>query len=147
MDNMTSIDAELLKFINDNGTADLASIKRKFPKVSAVEYRLEKLSTPEYRPAPKAPFAAIQIPIKNSSFLIEHSDSNALVRYELTDYGKQALQDYLAAKRLYRRDLWLKNAWIPIIVAFATTLITNYILPKLPQILQWVANFLSRIVS
>lgn len=147
MDALTSIDAELLKFIHENGGADLASIKQKFPKVSAVEYRLKKLATPEYRPIPKTSFPMPKIPIANSSFLTRHKDENDLVVYELTDYGKQALQDYFAAKRLHRWELWLENAWIPIIVAFVTTVITNYILPKLPTIIQWFANVFSKMAS
>ena len=147
MDDLTSIDAELLKFIHENGGADLASIKQKFPKVSTVEYRLKKLATPEYRPIPKTAFATPKIPIENSSFLIRHKNANALVIYELTDYGKQALQDYFAAKRLHLREIWLKNAWIPIIVSFATTVITNYILPRLPTIIQWFANVFSKMGS
>lgn len=67
--------------------------------------------------------------------------------YELTEYGKRELEDYLAAKKTDRKELWLKNAWIPIIVSLVTSAIANYILPKLPQILRWAANTLSKIVS
>lgn len=49
-------------------------------------------------------------------------------------------QDYLAYYQQSRRDFWMVNAWIPIIVAFLTTVTTNYILPKLPQILQWLSS-------
>lgn len=147
MDGLTSIDAELLKFIHENGGADLASIKQEFPKISAIEHRLKKLSTPKYRELPNAPFGRPKIPIENSSFLIKRTGANASVVYELTEYGQQTLQDYFTAKRLHLREIWLKNAWIPIIVSFATTLITNYILPRLPTIIQWFANFLPRILS
>lgn len=147
MDGLTSIDAELLKFIHKNGSADLASIKQKFPKISAIEHRLKKLSTPKYRELPNAPFVRPKIPIENSSFLIKRTGANASVVYELTEYGQQTLQDYFAAKRLHRRELWLANAWIPIIVSFVTTVITNYILPRLPRIIQWFANVFSRMSS
>ncbi len=43
---------------------------------------------------------------------------------------------YFEHKALKFRELWLKNAWIPIVVAFITTLLSNYILPKLWQILK-----------
>ena len=54
---------------------------------------------------------------------------------------------YFENKRHKRMEMWLKNAWIPIIVSFATTLLTNYILPKLPQIIKWFGDFLSKMIS
>lgn len=54
---------------------------------------------------------------------------------------------YLAYCKARRRELWLKNLWIPVIVSFVTTVGTSYILPRLPQILQWASSFLSRTPS
>lgn len=48
--------------------------------------------------------------------------------------------DYLAYYRKERRDLWLKNAWIPIIVSIVTTVAVNYILPMLPSTIEWLAR-------
>jgi len=61
----------------------------------------------------------------------------------ITDKGR----DFLAKYRDMRRDFWLKNAWIPIIVSLATTVSTNYILPKLPMLIEWFRHILSKIVS
>ncbi len=55
--------------------------------------------------------------------------------------------NYIEWRKTRSRELWLKNAWIPIVVSFVTTLITNYILPLLPQILQWISSFLSKFSS
>lgn len=49
---------------------------------------------------------------------------------------------YFETKKADAKRLWLKNAWIPIIVAFITTLITNYILPKLPYLIKWFVRIL-----
>ena len=61
----------------------------------------------------------------------------------LSDNGKR----YLLFLKKRTKHLWLENAWIPIIVAFATTLITNYILPKLPQIIKWFCDTLAKTTS
>lgn len=43
---------------------------------------------------------------------------------------------YRAYLKEQKKLFWLKNTWIPILVSFSTTLTTNYILPKLLQILK-----------
>lgn len=151
MFDLTEIDAKILQFINSRGTTDTAAIKNKFPD-TAVEYRLKKMSTPEVRYIT----SGFSVPIENTCFLHEQTEETVingicqvkgLGIYELTEYGTQVLENYLAAKHSARKDLWLKNAWIPIIVSFVTSAIANYILPKLPQILRWAANTLSKIAS
>lgn len=151
MYDLTEIDAKVLQFIDSRGTADTAAIKKKFPD-TAIEYRLKKMSTPEV----KYITSGFSVPIENTCFLHEQTEETVingifhvkgLGIYELTEYGTQVLENYLAAKHSARKDLWLKNAWIPIIVSFVTSAIANYILPKLPQILRWAANTLSKIAS
>ena len=154
MQEITDIDAKILKYIERRGSAEAAEIKGKFPNVSAIEYRLKTLSTPEYRKIGNVPFS---IPKENSSYLRERSTSTvdergithvkALGIYELTEYGKRELQNYSQERSSARKELWLKNAWIPIIVSLITTAVANYILPKLPQILRWLSNTLSGIAS
>ena len=51
---------------------------------------------------------------------------------------------YFDNKKYENKLLWLKNAWIPIIVAFVTTLLTNYIIPKLPYLIKLLFGFLSK---
>lgn len=151
MYDLTEIDAKILQFIDSRGTADTAAIKKKFPD-TAIEYRLKKMSTPEV----KYITSGFSVPIENTCFLHEQTEETVingifhvkgLGIYELTEHGTQVLENYLAAKHSARKDLWLKNAWIPIIVSFVTSAIANYILPKLPQILRWAANTLSKIAS
>ena len=151
MYDLTEIDAKILQFIDSRGTADTAAIKKKFPD-TAIEYRLKRMSTPEV----KYVTSGFSVPVENTCFLHEQTEETVingichvkgLGIYELTEYGTQVLENYLAAKHSARKDLWLKNAWIPIIVSFVTSAIANYILPKLPQILRWAANTLSKIAS
>ena len=65
-------------------------------------------------------------------------------RYKDTCHITERGRRYLAYCGAERRELWLKNVWIPIVVALITSALANYILPKLPQILQWAANTLSK---
>lgn len=54
---------------------------------------------------------------------------------------------YFDDKVIYRKELLIKSVVLPVAVAFTTTLLTNYILPKLPQILQWLIHTLEEIFS
>ncbi len=137
---LTEIDVKILWFISKNEPADISSIKAEFPNISAIEYRLQQLSQPEYS-------SRSHIPLDNTSYLDEelltfHDDAGSLRqrlsgRYTLTAMGHKALQDYRCNKRLHTRELWLKNAWIPIIVSIATNVVLNYILPRLLDLLKW----------
>lgn len=61
----------------------------------------------------------------------------------ITDEGR----DYLISYRHNRRMLWLKSVWIPVIVAFLTSICTHYLLPMLPALLEWLAHTLSKTLS
>lgn len=148
MYNLTENDLKILRFIEKHETADIESIKKEFPDMSAIEYRLEQLSTPEYQNRAARPNSCcLKEHVKISRSESGYADTEYLGIYELTELGKRELQDHLAESQTRRKELWLKNAWIPIIVAFVTTVGTNYILPKLLRILQWAASILSRIAS
>ena len=96
MRDLTEIDIKILQYIEKRGKADIASIKKKFPNTSAIEYRLKQLSTPEYH---RFANSTVSIPIKNSCCLREHVESvetkngyshdTYLGIYELTDFGKE----------------------------------------------------------
>lgn len=75
-----------------------------------------------------------EIIIHKPGYMGEHTGT-----YVISDRGR----DYL----IYCSSELRKMLWIPIITAFVTTVITNYILPRLPQILQWLASIPSKISS
>lgn len=54
---------------------------------------------------------------------------------------------YFENKRQNSKKMWTENAWIPIIVAFVTTLLTNYMPPKLPSIIEWFSHTLAKMIS
>ena len=154
MEPLNDIDAKILQYIARHGSADMTAIKAHFRSIAAIEYRVKTLASPEYRYIPNTP---ISTPKPNSSYLHERTTSSVdeigcahvkhLGIYELTEFGQRALQNYTQAARTAQKELWLKNAWIPIIVSLVTTVTANYILPKLPQILQWIASILSKTSS
>lgn len=61
----------------------------------------------------------------------------------ITDKGR----DYLISYRRSLHMLWLKSVWIPVIAAFLTSICTHYLLPMLPELLQWSGQTLSKILS
>ena len=64
--------------------------------------------------------------------------------YSLNSKGEAELQNYNTQKKNEKREFWLKNALIPVIVSFLTTSITMYLIPKLPSILKWLCDTLSK---
>ena len=106
------------------------------PDELALLKRLVKRSPQSIKPEDESTAASLAIRWK----LINPESSG---QYSANKNGKR----YLVYCKAHRRELWLKNMWIPIIVSFVTTVTTNYITPRIPQILQWVANILSRISS
>lgn len=149
---LTEIDAKILAFISHNGSSTMEQLKKQFPAVSSLEFRVKLLAKSDYER-----IRNISIPISNTAYLSQDHetkrDNNGFASvhylgvYRLTTFGEKALQDYQQSRRSYKRELWLKNAWIPIIVSLVTSAIANCILPRLPQILQWAASTLSKIVS
>ena len=131
---LTEADIEILKFLEKHEHASLDLIKRELPKVVSIEYRVELLSEREYSAGTF---------ITNSCYIAQdYSETDGFLgqvplgTYCITDFGRKSLQDYQHQAKLHKKELWLKNAWIPIIVAFVTTLLTNYMLPKLLRLLK-----------
>lgn len=147
---LTDLDYKLLKYINKFESVSKEKIVHKFKnKIDSIDLRLTNLSF-ENDPIsllPDADHCYILEDTSSCSDGLGTSTITYLNSYHITPYGKKVLQDYLFNKRNKSRTIWLKNAWIPIIVAFITTLLTNYIIPKLPKLIKWFYHILSKIVS
>lgn len=149
MPEINDIDAEILRFIRNHEPTSLDSIINGLPNVSAVGFRVKQMCSSGH-------YHAAGTEGRNHWFIMQDirtfRDGTFLKQeyldaYRLTDFGKKVLQDHEYSEKKHRRELWLKNAWIPIIVAFVTTLTTNYILPKLPQIIEWLSHTLAKTSS
>lgn len=144
---LTDTDSKILRFIKKRGFASITDMERAMPEISSIRYRVEQLSTPEYRK-----IHSISIPMENTSFLVEDYETvnldsgktkrNHLGIYRLTAFGDKALQDYEQKRTTYRRELWLKNAWIPILVSLVTNLLIHGLTELWPLIKEWLVHIL-----
>lgn len=128
----------ILKYLNKFDSVSKEQILKHFSgRIDEIELRLNSMSAPEY-----GKFR----PYTDKCYIIEEGDTSfdeygginftSKNSFRISAFGRKVLQDYLANKKLQNRNMWLKNMWIPIIVSFATTVLTNYLLPRLLQILQ-----------
>lgn len=143
MKTLSKLDYKIISFISTHEPASKKDIKNRFKRVNTIDYRLKRLSRHD---------TCGTMFIANTSIIEpqQHSIENGKMEYDnyvVTEKGKTMLQDYLQFTKIERFNLWLKNAWIPIIVSFVTTCISIHIVPKLPLIIKWFAHTLSRIFS
>ena len=116
MKELSVIDFDILKFVFENEKASIKELRSAFPEIQSIEHRIRTLSLS----SSSLPYLAedIEIVILDNGF----KNTNGLGIFRLTDTGRIALQDYESKKRISNRDLWLKNAWIPILVSLVTNL-------------------------
>lgn len=134
------LDYKILDYVSKFDKVTKKDVISHFSKsISDIEYRFNLLCKETY----KEPFmypGYIAIEYK------EVTDSSGVTHFEPTGYfylsnsGRKALNDYKEAQRRERRTLWLKNAWIPILVTIAT----NIALSVLKWLLQLILRLLSR---
>ena len=124
-------DFQILEFVSKNKPVKIEQIKNRFKNLTSIEERISRLSEPE--------FSKLGIFVKNTSVIIPIVDNN-VIAYITTDWGETVLQDYKISQRNSNKRMWLKNAWIPIIVTIATNLLVIGIKALLPLILELFSN-------
>ena len=137
---LAEIDADILRYICKHEPVTIEEVERAIPD-SLVQHRIASMSGRGWYDPRRNDTPAPSL-ITRDHRVLEGGHVEYLGTCRLTDHGKKVLQDYDKAHKTHRKELWLKNAWIPIIVAFVTTVITNYILPKLPLLIRWFASIL-----
>ena len=151
----TETDFQILRYIAKHGSTSISQLESRFPAMESLEYRVRQMATPQSKSSGSG-HSSYRVPIPNTSYLLEDyrdfkdgpfTKVEYLGTFHLTEFGRKAIQDHTQSTKSARKELWLKNAWIPIIVAFVTTVLTNYLIPKLPQILEWLSSILQRIFS
>ena len=149
LESLKQTDYEILDFANKHESFSVEELHKNLPHIESLEYRIGLLCTPEYEIA----FGNCEIPVKGTNLLhknyVSKTDKTTWQTthisdgtYSITDSGKKAIQDYKVSKNLHKKEIWLKNAWIPILVSVATTLIVNWLPKLLPLILQWLSSIL-----
>ena len=135
-------DYKILKCLKShNCPISAEQIARELPRVDAIDLRLRQLSKGEF-----AQSGLGYIP--DSWYIIEEMDYDGLYpkptgMYSIAELGKKALQDYQTKTRAGRRRLWMKNAWIPILVSLAVNGIIQLLRWVLPPFLEWLSRALS----
>lgn len=145
IDDLTETDYSILEFVKNNEPVSLADILQGMPNVATLEYRIKLLSSPEYHqsiPFFKDNSSCLEEEFECIESLEGYNEYVGLKIYTLTDMGGKALQDYHIKTKRRCREMWLKNAWIPILVSLATNLVINVIKRLLPLIQVWVSSFL-----
>ncbi len=147
MVDLTENDVKILRYIKKYGSSSIADMENAMPDIKALCYRVEVLSTPEYRKV-----HSISLPIENTAFLEEDYElattdigetvSKPLGVYRLTAFGDKTLQDYEHQRISRQKELWLKNAWIPILVSLVTNLLIHGITELWPLIKGWASHIL-----
>lgn len=115
MHQVTKLDADILAFIREKEFVTLDDVQKRFPKVETTEHRIQLMSkTPDALICPERTYWQDEIG------QLLHSDTG---RYSLTPDGEKALEDYQYEHRLRDRELWIKNAWLPLLTTVAFNLI------------------------
>lgn len=104
------------------------------PEELALLKRLAKRSPRMIRPEEGSPATSLSMKWR----LIQPEPGG---QYSIRKDGKR----YLLYCRSQRRELWMKNMWIPIIVSLTTNLVLDVIRSLWPQIQGSLANILARI--
>lgn len=109
---LAETDYEILRYIGKHGPVSISDVIAAFPRNPIVEYRINQMDPKEYMSAIQPRFRAETV------HYLKRKDE----KYELTEIGWKAVQDYSSSQRRARRDLWMRTAWIPILVSVVTTL-------------------------
>ena len=90
------------------------------------------------------------LPIPNTAYIeqdyesiktdIGETEYRPLGIYHLTEFGYKSLQDYEYNQAAHKREIWLKNAWIPILVTLVTNLLIHGIKELWPLIQEWLSH-------
>lgn len=115
MHQLTKLDADILAFIREREFVTLDDVQNRFPMISTIPHRIRLLTT-----MPNA--LVIQQRIYRQDEIGQFV-STGTGRYSLTPDGEKALEDYQYEHRLRDRELWIKNAWLPLLTTVAFNLI------------------------
>ncbi len=148
MCNLSDMDLKILDYVSRKGPVHIDEIKTAFRKVPEIEYRITELSQQDMSSS-----GSCWLP--NSSYIhqrIERAEPSPFSpeietgMYEITDLGRTTLRDCKTQRKNQIKKMCTQGVWLPLTVSLLTTIATYYILPKLPQILKWCSDFLSKIL-
>lgn len=124
---ITACDAEVLRYFRKHGPASTADAKKALADVISAGHRIVALAQPD------AAFLSEDVDTDLSATRALHQ---GLGVYRITPKGELALDDYLAERKRYWKDLLLKSLWFPITVSFVTAVLTTLLTLMLTRQLQ-----------
>lgn len=113
---ITACDAEVLRYFRKHGPASTADAKKALADVNSAGHRIVALAQPD---------AALLSEDVDTDLSATRALHQGLGIYRITPKGELALDDYLAERKRYWKELLLKSLWFPIAVSFATALLTT----------------------
>lgn len=124
---ITACDAEVLRYFRKHSPASTADAKKALPDIGSVEHRIAALAKPD---------TGLLAEDADTSYEPMRSLHVGLGIYRITPKGELALDDYLAERKRYWKDLLLKSLWFPIAVSFVTAVLTTLLTLMLTRQLQ-----------
>lgn len=124
---ITACDAKVLRYFRKHGPAPTDDAKKALADVSSVGHRIVALAHPD---------AALLSEDVDTDLSATRALHQGLGVYRITPKGEIALDDYLAERKRYWKELLLKSLWFPIAVSFVTALLTTLSTLMLAGLLQ-----------
>mgnify|MGYP004625329883 CR=1 FL=1 len=124
---ITACDAEVLRYFRRHGPASTADAKKALADVISAGHRIVALAQPD---------AALLSEDMDTDLSATRALHQGLGIYRITPKGELALDDYLAERKRYWKELLLKSLWFPIAVSFATAVLTTLLTLMLAGLLR-----------
>ncbi len=144
IEELTESDYLLLDYINKSEAISSEQIKSHFQnkKIDSIDLTLSELTACNW--------SSTGTHITSKGYLIQEIEKTTLPNlviqthrkdnYSISDLGRKALCDYHLKSKKEIKLIWLKNAWIPILVSLATNLVVIGTKALLPLIQQWLSS-------
>lgn len=130
---LSEIDVKILLYVKEHGSVSTKDIENAFPEIEAINLRLRDF----YIKSESALLVLKRETVIDST----NNTVNSFSNLHITNLGLKTLQDYDYQQKSHIKELWLKNAWIPILV----TLATNLLLGALKRLLPLIQELLSHV--
>lgn len=124
---ITACDAKVLRYFRKHGPASASDAKKALPDIGSAEHRIAALAKPD---------TGLLSEDVDTDLSATRALHQGLGVYRITPKGEIALDDYLAERKRYWKELLLKSLWFPIAVSFVTALLTTLSTLMLAGLLQ-----------
>lgn len=143
---LNDIDFRILAYFRDHSPSSVDDARKALPDIDEIEFRIKYMATHDtYRNAyfretiPNT--SCLKLNVRKITNPQTHTTTHeSLDTYSITTLGRKTLQDYETTEKQRKKDMWLQNAKIPILVTIITNLVIDGTKWLLPLILQSLSN-------